>query len=209
MVEKPSLFNGNYDHLHGSESLLNYERDLMLWEQTEAIKKLQQDLEEREKKVELNKILNSYSYDYSKPAEPYVYSGENINVFEVGTPLSDKYENLEAQQNNLLHKIKTLNSDVAGFVWLFILALVLIGFPSLIVTENKDLRLFMSIATPISLIIQAIIYITIDEMNKQIQVLKDEQMKLIKDNPDDNIYLSKIPKRGRKTTKNKKHKNRE
>lgn len=208
MVEKPSLFNGNYDHLHGSESLLNYERDLMIWEQTEAIKELQRKLEEQDRQAKINSFSGVYSHTSSNLSSNEMSDIINFNVFEEGTPLYNKYNDLKARQNKLTHKIAVLGSDIDFFVWMFILALVLIGFPSLIVTENKDLRLFMSIATPIIVIIQIIITISLNEMKKEVQALEDEQKKLIEDNLDKNTHLPKKYKK-RKTTKTKKHKNRE
>lgn len=65
MADRPSLFDIKYQNMNQEETLLNYERDMMLWEQTEALNKANELAEQRlqkEKELEYKELEKDREY---------------------------------------------------------------------------------------------------------------------------------------------------
>ncbi len=83
MAFKPSIFDIKYQNMNQEETLLNYERDMMLYEQTEALEKMQKAQEEALKKA---KSSNASSSSYYSHTGDYDLSDDE-KIFEINSDI--------------------------------------------------------------------------------------------------------------------------
>ena len=75
MITRPSIFDIKYQNMSQEETLLNYNRDMMLYEQTEALNKLTQ-FNNSQSSSDYTHIL---PYECMKPDNPDTYKLRNLN----------------------------------------------------------------------------------------------------------------------------------
>lgn len=124
MINKPSLFSIKYDNMDKNETLLNYERDMMLWEQTEA----------------LNKLANktNYNTDYT-PIIPYKY-------LDPTKPRNFKYV-------TLYHKLDILeNTFTPLLITLLFIVICLIPIIEFIISNIELANILKFIILPVTLL---------------------------------------------------------
>ena len=131
---RPSRFDIKYQHMNQEETALNYDRDVMLWEQTEAIKQLQ----EANKKAEINHMISN---------RPDPYPNCFDNMLKYNPKIYDEYLKLDDQRYNIKQTpipfIQTQDKIEFSFV-----VSILFGIPALIflhITQNDKSVLNMII----------------------------------------------------------------
>ena len=151
MITKPSIFDMKYQNMNQEDTLLNYERDMMLWEQTEA----------------LNRISNGNSS--SRTIEPYTSDyTPNISKFKINAPERDKYARLSNNYNSLMDKEFYLsNNALSGLV--FITVIILVALPVCICTNLELAKMLGFVALPISLIPIILLKLKITNVRSEIK----------------------------------------
>lgn len=84
MAFKPSIFDIKYQNMNQEETLLNYERDMMLYEQTEALEKMQKAQEEALKKAQGS---NASSSSYYINSGDYNDLSDDEKIFEINSDI--------------------------------------------------------------------------------------------------------------------------
>jgi len=132
MINKPSLFDTKYQKMNFEETSLNYDRDMMLWEQTEALKRV-------------TNSNNSYvPVNYTPHYTPN-------NCFDKDTPEHIKYKRLTAEYDRLYGQIYYLENNLMGF-FVAILICIIVSLP-VCICVNQDLAKTLGfIALPIAIL---------------------------------------------------------
>lgn len=135
MTSKPSIFDIKYENMNFEEASLNYDRDKMLWEQTEALKQLAQERHN----AEMRQYFYSGDYSYSdspKVEETEYYPFNNFNK-KTDTIKYNEYQKLYADYNILLKRAEYIS---VGFMsWLCLILTVLILSEPICIVANLPL----------------------------------------------------------------------
>ena len=180
MITKPSLFDIKYDKMTQEESLLNYNRDMMLWEQTEALNKLSNG-----NNTSTNTLYNDYVSHYTP-----------INRFDVDTPEHNKYERFSINYDNLLSQDFYLKNNLMGFLFAVIICII-VAIPICICVNSDLAKTLGFVAIPITLISALLVNLKIKATRLKINNIVNKLEEL-----DDLADKMNTPKRySRKITK--------
>lgn len=178
LMMQPSIWDTKYDDMSKQDRLLNYERDLMLYHQTQSIR-------------ELTKQNNNYNETQYSPIDYNLKQLEttlnrnirfNRNKFKFGSPEYIKYENLTKKILALYNNANYIALNVKGFIWFLFSVIICLGIPALIMTQ---VRLFKILLITLMILIP-VLYLYANHIQRKCiykaNQLLDEQMKFIYEN---------------------------
>lgn len=173
MITRPSRYDYKYDKMSGKEAKLNYDRDIMLYEQTVALQKLQNENAD-------------IPYRYTNKRDVWYTYGDNLydilecKVFKPDTELYMEYEELRRERNILLETANLLRYKILIQLF-FILILTIISMPFCVAFNQNAIYLYKFII-PTVITIMIIVYVRISVLVAKADKLKLKRDKLVKDN---------------------------
>ncbi len=175
LMMQPSIWDEKYSNMSKQERLLNYERDVMLYAQAQAIRDVSKGN---------NNSVDTTQYtptEYSLKQLQSDLAGDALilNDFEYGSPEYIEYETISNAITASINKANYIALNVKGFIWFLIAVAICLGIPTLFITTVVMLK----IAIIVALIIIPILYITASVFEKRYIInarkLRQQRLELI------------------------------
>lgn len=181
LMMQPSIWDSKYDNMSKEERRLNYERDLMLYHQTLAIKNMEKNNTNNTSSQYDKTQYTPSEYDLKQLKESMLSDEEYyaLNGLEYGSPEYIQYTELKQKADTLLNKANYLALNVKGFIWFLISVLVCLGLPALIIANVKIVKVVIIVS--MILVVFAYMYANYLEKTyiKKAKQLRNKKMKII------------------------------
>lgn len=122
---RPSMFDIKYQKMNSEETLLNYERDVMLWEQTEAIKRMSENSNPSNSSFDISTQSDNDILDYEIDS---VFK-QSQNPFKYGSDLYLKYKKLASICYRYSQKARRYNQGFKSLSLVIFTCLLCFGLP--------------------------------------------------------------------------------
>lgn len=129
LMSRPSISDTKYDNMSYSEAKLNYDRDLLLYEQTLALNQMAE--EQHQAKIREYASMGDFSHLEDLDGVSTYYP---FNKFNGKTDVEkyNKYERLHTNYNKLEGNIYYLSTNVIGFLFAILSVLIIAEFICLV-----------------------------------------------------------------------------
>lgn len=149
MITKPSIFDTRYQNMSSEETLLNYNRDMMLWEQTEALNNIQSG---NTNTYSTQYTLNNRTSNTIRNLYNDYLNKTNNNKFEDGSEQSIDYNRLLNRYRNTLERADHLEYQVTGLLYLILICILALGFPTVFIVNNDLVKILVFTLLPLNIL---------------------------------------------------------
>ena len=183
MVCKPSFWDSQYSDKNKSfeENLGNYKRDMMLWEQTEAIKKMQNNNSSGQTTSDTYTLNNRTSNTIRTLYSDYLNKTNN-NKFEEGSEQSIKYNRILNKYKTTLERADHLEYQFTALLYLVLICILALGFPTVFIVNNDLVKILVFTLLPLNILAFIINKVVIKHTLDKAYELKENAEKFVYNN---------------------------
>ena len=150
MITRPSIFDTKYQKMNYEETQLNYDRDMMLWEQTEALKNMQNN--NGGTTTSNTYTLNNRTSNTIRTLYSDYLNKTNNNKFEEGSEQSIEYNRLLNRYRTTIERADHLEYQVTGLLYLVLICILALGFPTVFIVNNDLVKILVFTLLPLNIL---------------------------------------------------------